>query len=286
MTTQNNDLAVNKPQGLMKSLGSPAVYNRLKTLLNDAKIAGRMRTNMLSIVGNNQFLQKCDATSILSAVGQAATMNLSISPTLSQAYIVPYKEKNGTYKAQFQIGWKGLYQLAIRSGQYKTINAGAVYEGEIESRDRTTGEIIWQDKISDKIIGYFAAFELLNGFRKTVYMSVEELKAHAKKYSQSYRYDVTNNAKTSPWSTLFDAMAQKTVLKSLISKYGIISIELETAIQADQAIIIEGGKYRYIDNEKPIRNVEAVEALPVEENIIEEVPLNDSATVKGGVMNG
>ncbi len=285
MTMHNNELAVNKQQDLMKSLGSPAVYDRLKTLLNDAKIAGRMRTNMLSIVGNNQLLQKCDSTSILSAVGQAAAMNLSISPALGQAYIVPYKDKNG-YKAQFQVGAKGIYQLALRSGQYKTINVDAVHEGEIQSRDRTTGEITWQDKTSDKIVGYFAAFELHNGFRKTVYMSVEELKTHAKKYSQSYRYDVTNNSKTSPWTTLFDAMAQKTVLKSLISKYGIISIELETAMQADQAVIVEGGKYRYIDNEKPIRNVETVETLPVGESIVEEIPLEDSVTVKGGVMNG
>lgn len=282
MAMQNNELATqSQSQALMERLKADDVRDSLKTLLSDTKLAERMRANMIALVGGNKSLQQCDAASILSAVGQAAAMNLSISPTLGQAHIVAYKDGNG-HKAQFQVGWKGLYQLAIRSGQYKTINMGAVYEGEIQRRDRATGEITWGDRKSDKIVGYFAAFELLNGFKKTVYMSAEELKIHARKYSSAYRNDLQYNRNNSPWSTNFDAMAQKTVLKSLISKYGIISIEIEKAIKADQAVI-EDGKYRYIDNEQPARGVEIVDAPTFEK--VEEIDA-EADTVKGGAVNG
>lgn len=266
-------------QSLIQALKSPAVYDRLKSLLGNPVFADRMRANLITLVSGNSYLQKCAPASILSAVGQAAAMNLSISPTLGQAYIVPYKD-GFNYKAQFQIGTKGLIQLAMRSGQYKTINVDAVYEGEIKSRDRATGEISWQDRTSNEVVGYFAIFELTNGFRKTFYMSVEELKAHAEKYSQSYRYDIKNGKKTSPWTTNFAAMAEKTVLKLLISKFGIISIELENAIQADQAVISKDNDYRYIDNERRPIDFETVES-EIDEDVIDDFqPVSDS--LEGG----
>ena len=141
----------------------------------------------------------------------------------------------------------------MRSGLYSTLNSGAVCEGQIKEIDFITGEIIRGEKISEKIIGYVAYMELLNGFRKSLYMTIEEIQAHAQKYSQSYAYDLKSGKKSSVWSTNFDAMAKKTVLKRLLSSFGIMSIDqkgadLATALQADQAVITEGD-LRYIDNE-------------------------------------
>ena len=141
----------------------------------------------------------------------------------------------------------------MRSGLYATLNSGAVYEGQIKEIDFITGEIVRCEKISDKIVGYVAYMELLNGFRKSLYMTIEEIQAHAEKYSQSYAYDLKSGKKSSVWSTNFDAMAKKTVLKRLLSSFGIMSIDqkgadLATALQADQAVITEAG-LRYIDNE-------------------------------------
>ena len=141
----------------------------------------------------------------------------------------------------------------MRSGLYATLHSGAVYEGQIKEIDFITGEIIRGEKLSEKIVGYVAYMELLNGFRKSLYMTVEEIQAHAQKYSQSYAYDLKSGKKSSVWSTNFDAMAKKTVLKRLLSGFGIMSIDqkgadLATALQADQAVVTEVG-LRYVDNE-------------------------------------
>ena len=141
----------------------------------------------------------------------------------------------------------------MRSGLYATLNAGAVREGQIKEIDFITGEIVRGEKISDTIVGYISYMELLNGFRKSLYMTIEEIQAHAEKYSQSFAYDLKSGKKSSVWSTNFDAMAKKTVLKKLLSSFGIMSIDqkgadLATALQADQAVITDGG-LRYIDNE-------------------------------------
>ena len=174
---------------------------------------------------------------------------MPINPSLGFAYIVPYKGQ-----AQFQLSWRGYVQLAMRTNQYRTLNSSAVYEGQIKEIDFITGEIVRGEKISDKVVGYVAYMELLNGFNKVFYMTVEELEEHAEKYSQSYAYDLRSGKKNSVWSSNFDAMAKKTVLKLLLNKFGIISIDQQSldllkALQADQAVITEEG-LRYIDNEQ------------------------------------
>lgn len=165
----------------------------------------------------------------------------------------------------------------MRSGLYATLNAGAVREGQISEIDFITGEIIRGEKISDKITGYVSYMEFLNGFRKSLYMTIEEIQAHAEQYSQSYAYDLKSGKKSSVWSTNFDAMAKKTVLKKLLSGFGIMSIDqksadLATALQADQAVITDGG-LRYIDNEPegeekiiPFDNIIGIDKNPDEEN--------------------
>lgn len=197
------------------------------------KGAGAFVTSILSLVKSTPQLAAADPKTVISAAMTAATLKLPINPNLGFAYIVPYKDT-----ATFQMGYKGYIQLAMRTGQYKTINASVVYEGQIEDVDFVTGEIIRGKKKSDKVVGYVAYFELINGFSKMVYMSHEDMMRHAMTYSQAYKYDKKNGKKSSVWTTNFEAMGLKTVLKQLISKYGIMSIDmqgagLETALSAD-----------------------------------------------------
>ena len=232
---------------LQQMLSSPGIKRRFEELLDNA--APSFISSILTIFNSNPKLRECSPQSILSAAGIAAALKLPINPSLGFAYIVPYKGH-----ATFQIGFKGMIQLAMRSGQYRTLNSGIVREGQIKEIDFETGEIIRGEKISDEVVGYLAHMELINGFKKSLYMTVDELKAHAQKYSQSYAYDVRYGKKSSVWSTNFDAMARKTVLKRLLNNYGIISIDqqsaaLATALQADQAFITEEG-LRYLDNER------------------------------------
>lgn len=231
---------------LQQLLNSAGIKRRFEELLDQS--APSFISSILAIFKSNSKLQECSPNSILAAAGIAAALKLPINPSLGFAFIVPYKGQ-----AAFQLGTKGFVQLAMRSGQYRTLNAGAVREGQIKEIDFVTGEIIRGEKISDEVVGYVAYMELINGFKKSLYMTVEELYAHAEKYSMSYSYDLRSGKKSSVWSTNFDAMARKTVLKRLLSNFGIISIDqqsaaLATALQADQAVITEEG-FRYIDNE-------------------------------------
>jgi len=268
---------------LQQLLNSPAVKQRFDVLLD--KSASSFISSIFAIYSANSKLQDCSNNSILSAAGIAAALKLPINPSLGFAFIVPYKGQ-----AQFQLGYKGLIQLAMRSGQYLTLNSSAVREGQIREIDFVTGEIIRGEKISEEIIGYVSYMELLNGFKKSIYMTVDELKAHAEKYSQSYAYDLRSNRKTSVWSTNFDAMAKKTVLKKLLGNFGIISIDqksadLVTALQADQAVITKDG-YRYIDNERdeerivPFNEIIDLphddEVVPDAEDIVEEEVVFDN----------
>ena len=237
---------------LQQLLNSAGIKRRFEELLNDS--AASFISSILTIYNSNKKLQECSTGSILSAAGIAAALKLPINPSLGFAYLVPYKNQ-----AQFQLGYKGFLQLAMRSGMYRTLNAGAVCDGQIAEIDFITGEIIRGEKISDEIVGYVAYLELLSGFRKSLYMTVEEIEEHAEKYSQSYAYDLKTGRKSSVWTTNFDSMAKKTVLKLLLGKYGIISIDqksldLATALKADQAVITEKG-FRYVDNESGAENV-------------------------------
>jgi recombinase, phage recT family len=190
------------------------------------KGAGAFVTSLLSLVKSTPQLAAADPKTILSAAMTAATLKLPISPNLGFAYIIPYGKE-----AQFQMGYKGYIQLAMRTGQYKTINAAVVYEGQIEDIDFVTGGIIRGKKKSDKVVGYVAYFELINGFSKTIYMTTEDMLRHAQTFSKSF------SRSSSVWKTNFDAMGLKTVIKQLISKYGIMSIDMQsdlaTAISSD-----------------------------------------------------
>ena len=228
-------------------------------------------STLLQIWNGNTKLQDCTAKSILGAAGLAATLNLSISPSLGHAYIVPYKGQ-----ATFQIGIRGLIQLAHRTGLYTALNSNAVREGEIRGVDVITGDLITGEKVSDKVVGYVAYMRLKNGFEKALYMIAEEIQAHAEKYSQSYAYDLRSNKKSSVWSTNFDAMAKKTVLKSLINRWGVISSSaLATALQADQSVVTKD-TFGYIDNDG--RTVQRDDYSQLDNGAVETVENVDAET--------
>ena len=241
-------------------VNSDAVKKRFGEVLKEG--AASFISALIAIYNGNQYLQKCSAKSILGAAGLAATLKLSITPSLGHAYLLPYKGQ-----CTFIIGWKGLIQLAHRTGRYKCLHAGKIYEGEIRGLEPLTGEPIVGEKISDEVAGYVAHFELDNGFSKSLYMTVEEIKNHAKTYSQSY------GSASSPWAKHFDAMASKTVLKLLISRWGVLSADMATAIQADQSVV-DKTSFTYPDNGGGTVDRETIE-VPFEEVEQETEFVND-----------
>lgn len=230
-------------------LSTEAYKKRFKEVLKD-----KANTFMASVVNvsNLPSLKDAEPNSILKSAMVAATLDLPIDPNLGFSYLVPFTNK-GVKEAQFQIGYKGFIQLAMRTGQYKTINAIEIYEGEIKSVNRLTGEIEFnenEDEIDKEIVvGYIAYFKLLNGFEKTLYMSKEDMEKYAKRYSQTYKSNKDYVVKSSLWTTDFDSMAVKTVLKRLLSKYGILSIEMQKALETDQAVIKDDNSVEYVDRQ-------------------------------------
>lgn len=226
--------------------------------------------NLLALVSNNTKLQECEPFGLMHVALKATTLRLPLDPNLGFAYIIPYKNnRENKTEAQFQIGYKGFVQLAIRSGQFRSINVTEIKEGELLHEDMLTGDLTFKRAAANvreglKTIGYAAFFRLNNGFEKTLYYTIEAVEAHAKKYSQTYgsKYESTRNS--SKWATDFDAMAKKTVLKMLLSKYAPLSVEMQQAVVVDQAVFDKDGKERYIDNEA---------------QTIAEVPALDKATL-------
>ena len=222
-------------QNLESIITSPIVVKNLNDCLGSEKKASAFASSVISVVTGNHRLRVAEPMSIIGAAMVAATLDLPVIPTLGEAYIIPYNDsRRGVTMAQFQIGWKGLYQLCIRSGQFKNIIAEPVHEGELVKADVFTGEFIFDSskKKSEKVIGYMANFQLVNGFSKTDYWSLEKVKAHATRYSQAYR-----QGRDTPWVTDFDSMAKKTVLKNLLNRFAPKSIEMENALRFDQAVV-------------------------------------------------
>lgn len=231
----------------------------LKDLLRKDDIQGRFEkllgkkapgfiSSVLQIVNSNSLLQKSDPQTVLNAAVTAAVLDLPVNQNLGFSWIVPFKGQ-----AQFQIGWKGYVQLALRTGQYKNINVTEVYENQFKSYNRLTEELDADFTLDGEgeVVGYAAHFKLVNGMEKTCYWTKEAVKKHASKYSQTYNKQRSGGGFVhSPWNDKdqFDAMAKKTVLKNTISKWGIMSIEMQTAHMADQSVQSEEGNYNYIDN--------------------------------------
>jgi len=255
------------------TITNPRTQDYLVSVLGEKKSS--FVNNLTALVSNSRQLQECDPVSVMYAGIKATALDLPLDQNLGFAYVIPFKNnRDNKTEAQFQIGYKGFIQLAMRSGQFKTINVRDVREGEVISEDFVSGEITFRkletNRESAKTIGYVAYFKLINGFEKMSYWTSEEIEMHGKRYSQTYASKKDYIRDSSKWTTDFDAMAKKTVIKLLLSKYAPLSIEMQNAISSDQAVITEKGTVYIDDSEMPETNKKIVEIF---ENALNE---NDS----------
>lgn len=250
-----NSLVKGKGQqklGITAYLTGDAVKNQINSVVG-GKDGQRFISAIVSAVSTNPALQECTNQSILSGALLGESLKLSPSPQLGHYYLVPFNDKNVGKVAQFQLGYKGYIQLAIRSGQYRKLNVIAIKKGELEYFDPLNEDIRvhlmvddWDAREEAETIGYYAFFELVNGYRKAMYWSKKQMEAHALKYSPGYKAKKGYTF----WEKNFDAMAYKTMLRQLISKWGVMSIDLQTAIEGDMAIISEDGTPHYVENDE------------------------------------
>lgn len=265
---KNNIVAQKEAKTLKGMLEMPAYKNKFNEMLGK-KAAGFM-SSIIAVANNNKLLAKAEPATVIGAAAQAAMLDLPINQSLGFAYIVPYKGA-----AQFQLGYKGYIQLAQRSGQYVDIGAKTVFEGELEYENRLLDKFKFGERTGDKVIGYLAYFRLTNGFEKMLFMELDEMIAHAKKYSQSYK------GGTDKWGLAdFNVMAEKTVLKRLLSKYGPLSIE---SIQMSQALSNDGGVISMNKDGDFDVNFDG-ETIDAEYEETVEEPSGDTYTVAGEVV--
>lgn len=257
MVVTNSLQKSQKRLGIGSYLTGDAVKQRINQVIG-GKDGQRFISAVVSAVQTNPALQECTNQSILSAALLGESLKLSPSPQLGQYYMVPFNDKERGKVAQFQLGYKGYIQLAIRSGQYKKLNVLAIKAGELVKFDPLNEEIevkLIEDeeqREAAETIGYYAMFEYTNGFRKALYWSKKKMEAHALKYSQGYKNDKKKGTAYTFWSKDFDGMAYKTMLRQLISKWGIMSIDMASAIDADMAVINEDGTKDYVDNDPDV----------------------------------
>jgi recombination protein RecT len=247
----NKVTTTNKQLGIKQFFEQENVKNKFQELLG--KRAPQFITSVLQIVASNDLLSKAEPMSVFNAAAAAATLDLPINNNLGFAYVVPFntKQSDGTYKtlAQLQIGAKGFLQLALRSGQFTIVNTSDVREGEIKNHNRLTGQIEFEwiqndkERLSKAVVGYVSYFKLLNGFEHTYYMTIEQLKQHGLKYSQTFKkgYGL--------WKEDFENMAKKSVLKLNLSKNAPLSIDMQRATAFDQSVIkdVETEDVEYVD---------------------------------------
>ena len=261
---------VKQQQTLQQLMNSGAVVKKMNDVLGSEKKASSFISSVISVSQNNKLLRNAEPMSILSSAMVAATLDLPVVPTLGMAYLVPYKGV-----CSFQIGYKGILELAMRSGEFRNIIDEVVYDGQLVKKNKFTGEYVFDEdsiKLDEngqaKPIGVMARFDLINGYSKTVYWSLEEIEAHAKRFSQAYRsgYD-------SPWKSDFWQMAKKTVLKSLLNKYAPKSVAMQTALKFDQS------KVNLNSNDIGELNVDAFDAEYVDnpEEVVDEQKAADVA---------
>lgn len=273
----SKDLAVKEESRLEVLLNKDAVKKRFEEVLG--KKAPGFITSVISAYKSNSMLSEAEPMSVLSAAMVAASLDLPINPSLGFAHIVPYKT-DGVAVAQFQMGWKGFVQLAIRSGQYHKINPFVVYDGQLVKWNKFTDEMEFKDeKASDKVWGYVLYFKLNSGFEKFFVMTFDEMEKHAKRYSQAYKKGY------GPWKSDFDAMGLKTVTKLGLSKFGVLSIEMNKAVEVDEAEVIdvEGKEVKFVD--APVDEItEAQTTSKRLKEAIEVKPTADEAATKAKLL--
>ena len=284
----NNQVAKIEEGKISKYLNNEKMQDYLKSVIGANK--DKFVTNLVSAVNQNKALQECSNMSLVSGALVASTLNLSLNSSFGYAYLVPYKNK-GVAEAQFQIGYKGYIQLAMRTGEYQRLNAVPIYRSQFESWNALTEDL----KVNsidtfdgDKVIGYMSYFRLNNGFEKTFFWSYEKMMAHADKYSKAFnavayvklqRNEIPESdlwRYSSFWYKDFDSMALKTMLRQLLSKYGILSEEMEKAYEFDNSVV-ENGTPRYVDNEpRQSEQIEQKQSDPFEDaKVMDEKPITE-----------
>lgn len=290
---------------LTKYLNSNAIQRYLTDVIGNNK--DKFITNLISVCNQNKDLQKCTSLSLMSGALAATTLNLNLNSSFGYAYLVPFKNNKLTrekgydvFEAQFQIGYKGFIQLALRTGEYRKINAIPIYKSQFKSWDALTEDLELNnldDFKDDEVVGYVAYFRLNNGFEKTIYWSLGKMQKHADTYSQAFKIEISEKIKkgeiadkdmwrySSYWYKDFDGMALKTMLRQLLSKWGILSEELQKALEDDQTII-NGNDKVYNDNLLPddepkqqsINDINALALAPKQEEnkdiTVNIVPIN------------
>lgn len=265
--TTNGKTAVARPIDKLKHiLAAQSVQEQFQSVLKEN--AGAFVASIIDLYNTDRTLQMCDPKNVVMEALKAASLKLPINKQLGFAWIVPYRDgRTGQYIPTFQLGYKGYIQLCMRTGAYRYINADVVYEGELVKHDKLTGEIEIdpEKRTGDKKVGYFAFIETLNGFRKTLFMTIEEVTKHAEQYSKSY------GSKNSVWATDFDAMALKTCLRLLLSKYGIMSVEMQRAYIDDSADTVALADERIADDtfDGEVIEAEAVTVTDIPEDAAE-----------------
>lgn len=300
MTTEVTKSLTPTQVGVMnftKSINSSYVQNQLKQVLG--KNAGTFATSLVEVFTNDTQLQKCDQKKVIQEAIKAATLKLPLNKQLGYAYILVFNNwdkasRKSVPTPQIVLGYRGYIQLAMRTGQYKNINADVVYEGEMIGRDKLSGAIdLSGEKVSEKVVGYFAHFETVNGFSKTLFMSLGEMAGYALKFSPSFKRNAEKNplptvdalcdmandqAVNGPqqgkvgWEGDFNSMAIKTVLRRLLSKYGYLSIEMMSALAEDESSAVEQRNEE--NNEtKPVFDAQAVEIKEEQSKPVEDCPI-------------
>ncbi|EOI54835.1 recombinase RecT [Enterococcus gilvus] len=285
--TLKNQLSEQKSQevsaqslGFKALMNTPTMKKKFQDILHEK--SDSFMGSLMTLVGGDNYLSNAEPMTIIASALKAATMDLPIDKNLGYAYVVPFNRKEKVGKdwvthneAQFILGYKGYIQLAQRSGQYKALNALEVYEGQLIEWNPLTEEFIfdYSAKASDKVIGYVGFFELLNGFKKTVYWTKQEIEAHRIKNAKGYDKEKLTGA----WKDNYDSMAIKTVLRNLLAKWGILSVEMQTAVTSDEKV------FRLDDNDDLIEETALNEAEPIETDRkeaekVDEKPTNENQT--------
>lgn len=282
-----NQLATTGTRAVSQFLNQKNVLEKFSELLGTK--AQSFIASVISAVNSNSLLKGATNESIYSAALMAATLDLPVNQNLGFAYFIPFNNrKENKQECQFQVGYKGFIQLAMRSGQFKTISATPIYENQLISENPLTGFVFDFSKKGNLVIGYAAYFSLINGFEKTLYMTVEDIRIHGTQYSQTFKKGF------GLWNDNFEAMATKTVLKLILSKYAPLSIEMQKAHISDQSIIrnVDTMEIEYVDNKtlnpveidaekemenifNHLQNVQSIEELEILEESLVDVPLTN-----------
>lgn len=284
MTSNNQIAKSNGGKSLKDLLKAPAIQNQLSNLLNDR--SSQFASSLITLASNDPQLNDAEPMSIISGAMQAAQLSLPLEKQFGFVYLIPFNTKNQQTKqwekkAQFVLGYKGYIQLAQRSGQYSRINVGNVYEGQLKSWNPFREELEFdpQGKVNDEVVGYFGYFQLLNGFEKTVYWTKEQIEDHRIQNNKGKNKQQLSGV----WASNYDAMAQKTVLRSMLSRWGILSTEMQQAILADEEPQFEDAETQVRRDVSENANKELIDFQPVEN--VNPVSKNEADTGQDTLFN-